>query len=99
MANDKTATNVQDQSFPPPLAPAQTLLGEAIIEEQSLRLIIDRIPGQIAARQRSQPGDVELDVSQRILPEVRNEGNCTLSFRCAHSGRSKHDPTSACNGH
>jgi len=33
-------------------------------------------------------GNVELEaVSQRILPEVRNEVNRTLSFRCVHSGR------------
>ena len=40
----------------------------------------------------SKMGNVELEaVSQRILSEVRNEANCILSFRFAHSGRSEHD--------
>jgi PAS domain S-box-containing protein len=64
MANGKTATNLQDQSFPPSQAPAQTLLSEAMIEEQSLRLIIDRIPGQIAVMTAG--GEVEL-VNRQIL--------------------------------
>ncbi len=35
----------------------------------------------------SKMGNVALGVvSQKILPELRNEANCTLSFRCAHSG-------------
>src|SRR3984957_13709553 len=64
MANGKTATNLQHQSFPPSQAPAQTLLSEAMIEEQSLRLIIDRIPGQIAVMTAG--GEVEL-VNRQIL--------------------------------
>jgi PAS domain-containing protein len=64
MANDKTATNLQDQSFPPSQALEQTLLSEAMIEEQSFRLIIDRIPGQIAVMTAG--GQVEL-VNRQIL--------------------------------
>src|ERR1700686_1349614 len=62
MANGKT--NHQDQSFPSSQALAQSLLSEAMIEEQSLRLIIDRIPGQIAVMTAG--GEVEL-VNRQIL--------------------------------
>jgi formate hydrogenlyase transcriptional activator len=58
------ATNLQDQSSPPSQAPEQSLLSEAMIEEQSLRLIIDRIPGQIAVMTAG--GEVEL-VNRQIL--------------------------------
>jgi PAS domain S-box-containing protein len=64
MANGKTATNHQGQSFPSSQALAQSLLSEAMIEEQSLRLIIDRIPGQIAVTTAG--GEVEL-VNRQIL--------------------------------
>jgi len=64
MANDKTATNLQDQLFPPSQALEQTLLSEVMIEEQSFRLIIDRIPGQIAVMTAG--GQVEL-VNRQIL--------------------------------
>jgi formate hydrogenlyase transcriptional activator len=64
MANGIMATNLQDQSSPPSQAPEQSLLSEAMIEEQSLRLIIDRIPGQIAVMTAG--GEVEL-VNRQIL--------------------------------
>jgi len=65
MANVTMATNLQDQSSPPSQAPEQSLLTEAMIEEQSLfRLIIDRIPGQIAVMTAG--GGVEL-VNRQIL--------------------------------
>jgi hypothetical protein len=44
------------------------------------------------AKGASKKGNVELEaVSQRILPEVRNEDNCILPFRYSHGGRSEHD--------
>jgi|HubBroStandDraft_6_1064221.scaffolds.fasta_scaffold50368_2 hypothetical protein len=44
------------------------------------------------AKVASKMSNVELEaVSQRILPEVRNEDNCILSFRCSHGGRSERD--------
>jgi formate hydrogenlyase transcriptional activator len=64
MANGKTAMNHQGQSFPSSQALAQGLLSEAMIEEQCLRLIIDRIPGQIAVMTAG--GEVEL-VNRQIL--------------------------------
>jgi formate hydrogenlyase transcriptional activator len=64
MANGKTVTNLQDQSSPPSQAPAQTLLSDAMIEDESLRLIVDSIPGQIAVMTAG--GEVEL-VNRQIL--------------------------------
>jgi len=64
MANGKTATNHQDQSSPSSQARAQSLLREAMLEEQSLRLIIDRIPGQLAVMTAG--GEVEL-VNRQVL--------------------------------
>jgi PAS domain S-box-containing protein len=64
MANGKMATNLQDQSSPPSQALALSLLSKAMIEEHSLRLIIDRIPGQIAVMTAG--GEVEL-VNREIL--------------------------------
>ncbi|HVR24561.1 MAG TPA: PAS domain-containing protein [Candidatus Polarisedimenticolia bacterium] len=58
------ATNLQDQSSPPSQALALSLLSKAMIEEHSLRLIIDRIPGQIAVMTAG--GEVEL-VNREIL--------------------------------
>jgi hypothetical protein len=44
------------------------------------------------AKVASKMGNVELEaVWQRIFPEVRNEANCILSFRCSHGGRSERD--------
>jgi len=64
MANGKTATNLQDQSSPPSSPSLTQSLSEAMTEEQSLRLIIDRIPGQIAVMTAG--GEVEL-VNRQIL--------------------------------
>src|SRR4029077_7436406 len=64
MAHGKTTTNLQDQSSPPSQALALSLLSKAMIEEHSLRLIIDRILGQIAVMTAG--GEVEL-VNREIL--------------------------------
>src|SRR6201987_6208420 len=64
MANGKTATNHQDQSSPSSQALAQSLSREAMLEEQSLLLIIDRIPGQLAVMTAG--GEVEL-VNRQVL--------------------------------
>jgi len=85
MANGKTATNFQDQSSPASQALAQSLLSEAKIEEQSLRLVIDRIRGQMAVMTAG--GEVEL-VNLQVLEyfgktteELQNWRQATLFIR------------------